>query len=73
MIERAQIVEMADQTRQEFTGEWSQTQKAYLLSRKSLLLNAVIAALKEVNDIEASPANLDVDAMLKYLFFGNKE
>ncbi|WP_277045738.1 hypothetical protein, partial [Sharpea azabuensis] len=73
VVERAQIVEMADQTRQEFTGEWSQTQKAYLLSRKSLLLNAVIAALKEVNDIEASPANLDVDAMLKYLFFGNKE
>lgn len=73
IVERTQTVEMADQTRQEFTGEWSQTQKAYLLSRKSLLLNAVISALKEVNDTEAIPANLDVDAMLKYIFFGNKE
>lgn len=72
IIERAETIEMADQTRQEFSGEWSQTQKAYLLSRKSLLLNAVIAALKEVNDAEAAEANLDVDAMLAYLFFGDK-
>lgn len=73
VVERAQTVEMADQTRQEFSGEWTQAQKAYLLSRKSLILNAVIAALKEVNDAESVEANLDVDAMLGYLFFGEKK
>ena len=73
IVERPQTIEMADQTRQEFSGEWTQTQKAYLLSRKSLLLNAVIAALKEVNDTEAAEANLDVDAMLNYMFFGKKD
>lgn len=73
MVEIPTIVELADQTRQEFTGEWSQAQRAYLLGRKSVLLNAVIAALKEVNDCEAQNPNLDVDSMLNYLFFGNKD
>ena len=73
VVERPQTIEMADQTRQEFSGEWTQAQKAYLLSRKSLLLNAVIAALKEVNDAEAHEPNLDVDAMLSYMFFGKKD
>lgn len=72
VVEKTQTVEMADQTRQEFSGEWTQTQKAYLLSRKSMLLNAVIAALKEVNDCESVKSNLDVDNMLGYLFFGKK-
>lgn len=72
IVERAQIVEMADQTRQEFSGEWTQTQRAFLLSRKSLILDAVIAALKEVNDTESVEANLDIDKMLSYLFFGAK-
>lgn len=72
VVERAQTVEMADQSRQEFSGEWTHAQKTYLLSRKSLLLNAVIAALKEVNEVEAENSNLDIDAMLSYVFFGKK-
>lgn len=73
VVEKAQTIEMADQTRQEFSGEWTQTQKAYLLSRKSLMLNAVIAALKEVNDADSYESNLDVDQMMEYLFFGKKK
>lgn len=70
IIQTKVTYEIGDQTRQLFSGEWTQTQKAYLLSRKSLLLNAVIAALKEVNDTEAVESNLDVDSMLNYLFKG---
>lgn len=60
-------VEIGDYTHQKFTGEWSQKKKADLLARKSKLLKAVIAALKDVNDVEAVNPNLDVKAMLNYI------
>lgn len=62
--------EVGDYTHQKFSGEWSQTQKAQLLDRVSRLLNAVIAALKEVNDVEAAPSNLDVKALLNFIHKG---
>lgn len=62
------LVETGDYTMQEFSGEWSQVQKANILKHRSELLAAVIAALKDVNDIEASDSNLNVDAMMEYLF-----
>ena len=67
---KKKTVEIGDYTMQKFSGEWTQTQKAQLLDRKSRLLNAVIAALKEVNDVEATPSNLDVNAMLKFIHRG---
>lgn len=73
VVEKAQTIEMADQTRQEFSGEWTQTQKVYLLNRKRFMLNAVIAALKDVNNADSYESNLDVDQMMKYLFFGKKK
>lgn len=64
------VVETGDYTSQKFSGEWTQTQKAELLSRKSELLGAVIAALKEVNAKESEDTNLDVNGMLSYIFKG---
>lgn len=64
-------VETGDYTSQRFSGEWTQTQKAQLLARKSALLGAVIAALKEVNAMDSTDTNLDVDGMLSYIFKGN--
>lgn len=63
-------VETGDYTHQKFTGEWSQKQKADLLNRRSKLLKAVIAALKEVNDQEVVPENLEVGKLLDYIHYG---
>lgn len=60
--------EIGDQTRQNFSGEYTQTQRALILSRKSVLLDAVVKALKEVNDVEAEASSLDVNATLNYIF-----
>lgn len=70
VVQKRKTVEIGDYTHQKFTGEWSQRQKAELLNRRSQLLKAVIAALKEVNDQEAQAANLDVNALVDYLHFG---
>lgn len=67
---KKKTVEIGDYTMQKFSGEWTQTQKAQLLDRKSRLLNAVIAALKEVNDVEAAQSNLDVKAVLNFIHKG---
>jgi len=63
-------VKVAETTHQEFTGEWTQRKRAELLRRKSALLNAITVALKEVNEVEAKEANLDVDALVKFIHYG---
>ena len=63
-------VKVAETTHQEFTGEWTQHQRAELLRRKSDLLNAITVALKEVNEVEAKEANLDVEALIKFIHYG---
>jgi len=65
-------VKVAETTHQEFTGEWTQRKRAELLRRKSAILNAITVALKEVNEVEAKEANLDVDALVKFIHYGNK-
>ena len=67
---KKKTIEIGDYTVQNFSGEWTQTEKAKLLDRKSRLLGAVIAALKEVNDVDATPSNLDVDAVLNFIHKG---
>lgn len=68
---KKRTVETGDYTLQEFTGEWTQRQRAELLRRKSLLLSAVIEALKEVNDVESEAPNIDVDKVVNFLHYGN--
>lgn len=70
IVQRKTTVEVGDYTMQKFTGEWSQKQRADLLNRRSKLLKAVIAALKEVNDQEVVESNLDANALLDYIHYG---
>jgi len=67
---KKKTVETGDYTYQEFTGEWTQRARAELLRRRSNLLEAVITALKEVNDVEAVKPNLDVENFVDYLYRG---
>ena len=70
VVQKKKTVETGDYTFQKFTGEWSQRQKADLLDRRSRVLKAVIAALKEVNDQEVMAENLNVDALVDFIHFG---
>lgn len=67
---KSKTVEIGDYTMQKFTGEWTQRQRAELLRRRSELLEAVITALKEVNDSEVEKSNLDVENFVDYLYRG---
>ena len=64
------VLEIGNSTHQDFTGEWTQRKRAELLRRKSEVLNAITAALKEVNDVEVEQPNLDADALMKYIHYG---
>jgi hypothetical protein len=68
--QKRRTIEIGDYTVQKFSGEWSQLRKAQLLDRRSKLLEAVIVALKEINDNEAQGPNLDVDQFINYLHNG---
>lgn len=67
---KKKTVETGDYTRQRFSGEWTQRQRAELLRRRSQILEAVIQALKEVNDAEISDPNLNIDGFMDYLIQG---
>jgi hypothetical protein len=60
-----------DYTIQNFTGEWTHQKRAELLRRKSAILEAVNLALTEINNIECSQTNLDVDGLVEYLTNGS--
>lgn len=70
ITQKRTLVELGDYTMQEFTGEWNQYQKAEILNRVSKLTEAVLMALKEVNEHEVEDPNLNVDAFVGYLFNG---
>ncbi len=67
---KKRTVETGDYTLQNFTGAWTQRQKAELLRRRSQLLAAVIEALKEVNDVETERPNLDVQKLVNFIHNG---
>lgn len=68
-IKRRQVV-TGDYTVQNYTGEWTHRQRAELLNRKSKLLEAVITALKDINDSESIDTGLDVEKFIGYLTTG---
>lgn len=65
---RSKVVEIGDYTIQNFSGEWTQEQKAKALRRLSGLYGAVVSALKEVNDMETLPPNVHVESLTSYIF-----
>ena len=70
MTTKRKIAEIGDYTMQKFSGEWNHRQRAELLRRRSVLLEAVIKALKEVNDVQAAEPNLDVEKFVNYIHRG---
>ena len=64
---RDKMVETGDYTSQNFSGEWTQRQKAELLKRRSQLLTAVVEALKVVNDTPVIESSFDVDIFFRYM------
>lgn len=67
---KRKTVEVGDYTSQIFSGEWNHRQRTELLRRRSVLLKAVIEALKVVNDVEAAESELNVKALLNYIHQG---
>jgi hypothetical protein len=63
-------IELGDYTFQKFSGEMSHTQRARILQRRSKLLNAVIGALKEANDVEAMESDMTAQKLFSYLHEG---
>lgn len=64
---KKKTVETGDYTIQDFSGEYTHEEKAELLRRKSLVLEAVIEALKTVNDVEVETPNLNVNNLIQYI------
>ena len=67
---KSKTVETGDYTSQNFTGEWTQRERAELLRRRSDLLAAVIEALKKVNEVDAKEPNLNVDTFVDFIYKG---
>ena len=67
---KKRVVETGDYTLQNFTGGWTQRQKAELLRRRSQLLAAVVEALKEVNDTVSEKPNLNVETLVNFIHHG---
>lgn len=70
ITQKKTLVELGDFTTQKFSGQWTQYQKAEILKRISQLTEAVIAALKDVNDCEVETSHLSMDNFIDYLFKG---
>lgn len=67
---KKKVVETGDYTLQNFTGGWTQRQKAELLRRRSQLFAAVVEALKEVNDTVSEKPNLNVETLVNFIHHG---
>lgn len=61
------VMELGDYTHQNFSGEISQREKANILKKRSVLLTAIIEALKECNNVEVEQSELNSDKIFKYL------
>lgn len=73
VVSQDTILELGDYTKQNFSGEWSQRQKALTLQRRTILLTAITKALKEANECDVSKSDLTADRIFGYLFFDVNE
>lgn len=63
-------IEVGDYTMQDFSGEWSQRERALALKRRNDLLVAVTSALKIANDCEVVESSLTAKQIFGYIFKG---
>lgn len=64
------VTELGDYSYQKFTGEWSHRQRAEVLRRRTILLGAVIEALKIANEAEAVQSDMTATKLFDYLHRG---
>lgn len=64
------IIKLGDFSYQKFSGEWSHRQRAEVLKRRTILLGAVIEALKLANETEVIESELTADKIFNYLHRG---
>jgi len=67
---RTTVFTIGDYTTQDFSGEWSQRERAGALKRRSDLLIAVTKALKESNDCTVINSELTADRIFGFIFKG---
>jgi len=60
--------ELGMATYQEFSGEWSQRQRATALRKRDMLLKSVLTALKEANDVAVAESKMKGETIFEYLF-----
>jgi len=63
-------LELGDYSHQRFSGEYTHTQRAEILARRSRLLTAVIEALKVANDVVAVESEMTANKIFSYLHRG---
>lgn len=64
------MVEVGDYTVKHFSGEYTQRQKAEILRRRSILLEAVEVAIKQANDVPTVQSELTAEKLFGYLHRG---
>lgn len=69
VIQRDEVLELGDYTRQSFSGEWSHKDRAATLKRREVLLIAITKALKDANNVEAVESEITAKRIFEYLFF----
>lgn len=62
------VTTLGEQTQQAFSGESTQRKKAEILQRRSMLLVAVIEALKKCNEAQVVESHLNSKKIFGYLF-----
>jgi hypothetical protein len=61
-------MELGEQTRQEFTGQWTHVQRANALDKLTSLKKAITVALEKANDVDVVEATLSAEKLFGYIF-----
>ena len=69
VVQRDEVLELGDYTKQNFSGEWFHRERALALKRRTNLLTAITEALKEANECEVEKSDLTAAKIFNYLFY----
>lgn len=70
IAQKDSVIELGKFTFQRFSGEYSHLQRAEILQRRSILLSAVIVALKVANEGEVVESTMTAEKLFNYLHRG---